>query len=192
MNINFLHRPDFHEGLLCHRWAPATRFHLCVRWQICLWKTYLSFNVSIHALSIFSSCQHCHYGPLTRYTKLRVAHGPGILGTCSPSQRVSDPDMHQGTCVSHVPWCMLGSLTSSFVWHWRGKWSRHSRRMHNPQFSERVHECEVSTSARTPERMTSGLNLTKNFRDWHLPAKIPNHLHSHIGSWRLTVSLDHT
>ena len=117
MNINFLHRPDFHKGLLCHRWAPATRFHLCVRWQICLWKFYLSFNVSIHALSIFSSCQHCHYGPLTRYTKLRVAHGPGILGTGSPSQRVSDPDMHQGTCVSHVPWCMLGSLTSSFVWH---------------------------------------------------------------------------
>ena len=25
---------------------------------------------------------------------------------------VSDPDMHRGTCVTHVPWCMSGSLTS--------------------------------------------------------------------------------
>ena len=25
--------------------------------------------------------------------------------------RVSDPDMHHGTCVTHVPWCMSGSLT---------------------------------------------------------------------------------
>ena len=23
---------------------------------------------------------------------------------------VSDPDMHHGTCVTHVPWCMSGSL----------------------------------------------------------------------------------
>ena len=25
---------------------------------------------------------------------------------------VSDPGMHHGTCVKHVPWCMSGSLTS--------------------------------------------------------------------------------
>ena len=25
--------------------------------------------------------------------------------------RVSDPDMHHGTCVTHMPWCMSGSLT---------------------------------------------------------------------------------
>ena len=24
---------------------------------------------------------------------------------------ISDPDMHHGTCVTHVPWCMSGSLT---------------------------------------------------------------------------------
>ena len=24
---------------------------------------------------------------------------------------VSDPDMHHGTCMKHVPWCMSGSLT---------------------------------------------------------------------------------
>ena len=37
--------------------------------------------------------------------------------------------------VTHVPWCMPGSLTSCFIWsRWRGRRSRHSRRMHNPRF----------------------------------------------------------
>ena len=56
-------------------------------------------------------------------------------GTFSPPPRSCDPDMHHGTCVTHVPWCMPGSLTSGFLWsRWRGKRSRHSRRMRNPQF----------------------------------------------------------
>ena len=53
--------------------------------------------------------------PLTRYMKLR-AHAPGMPGTFSPSPCVSDPDMHHVTCVTHVPWCMPGSLTSGFLW----------------------------------------------------------------------------
>ena len=78
---------------------------------------------------------HLHHGPLDRYAKLRVAHAPGMPGTFSPPPRVSDPDMHHGTCVTHVPWCMPGSLTSGFLRsRWRGKRSRHSRRMRNPQF----------------------------------------------------------
>ena len=68
--------------------------------------------------------------PLTWYIKLRVAHAPGIPGTFSPPPRISDPHMHHGTCVTHVPWCMPGSLTSGFLW---SRW-RHSRRMHNSQF----------------------------------------------------------
>ena len=43
---------------------------------------------------------------------------------------VSDPGMHHGMCVTHVPWCMSGSLDL----RWRGKRSRHSWRMRNPQF----------------------------------------------------------
>ena len=54
-------------------------------------------------------------------------------GTFSPPPWVSDPDMHHGTCVTHVPWCMPGSLTSGLLWsQWRGKRSRYSRR--NSQF----------------------------------------------------------
>ena len=55
--------------------------------------------------------------------------------TFSPPLRVSDPDMHHGSCVTHVSWCMPGSLTTGFLWsRWRGKCCRHSWRMRNPQF----------------------------------------------------------
>ena len=43
---------------------------------------------------------------------------------------LSNPGMHRGTCVTHVPWCMSGSLTLQG----RGKRSRHSRRVSNMQF----------------------------------------------------------
>ena len=75
------------------------------------------------------------HGPLTIYVELRVAHAPGMPGKFSLPLRVSDPDMHHGTCMTHVPWCMPGSLTSGFLWNrWRGKRFWHSRRMRNPQF----------------------------------------------------------
>ena len=75
------------------------------------------------------------HGSLVKYVNLRIAHAPGMPGTFSPPPRVSDPDMHHGTCVAHVPRCMLGSLTSGFIWSWgREKCSRHTRRMRNLQF----------------------------------------------------------
>ena len=58
-----------------------------------------------------------HSGPLTRYVKLQVAHAPEMPGTFSPppiskgKPLVSDPFMHHDTCVTHVPWCLSGSLT---------------------------------------------------------------------------------
>ena len=55
---------------------------------------------------------------------------PRLCGLAIPT-----PDMHHGTCVTRVPRCMPGSLTSGFLWSpWRGKHSRHSRSMRNPQF----------------------------------------------------------
>ena len=48
--------------------------------------------------------------------------------------RVSDPDMHHGTCVRHVPLSVPGFLTSGFLWgRWQGKSSRHPRSMPNTQ-----------------------------------------------------------
>ena len=75
------------------------------------------------------------HGPLARHVKLWVPHAPGIPGTFSTPSRVSDPDLHHGTYVTHVPRCMPGSLISDFLWsRRRGKRSRHSRRMRNPPF----------------------------------------------------------
>ena len=55
-------------------------------------------------------------GCLTRYVKLRVAYAPGMSGTFTSHRLqmkplVSDPNMHPGTCMTHVPRCMSGSLT---------------------------------------------------------------------------------
>ena len=45
-----------------------------------------------------------------------VEQTPGMPGTFSRHRlqmrpQVSDPGMHHSTCVTHVPWCMSGSLT---------------------------------------------------------------------------------
>ena len=78
---------------------------------------------------------HTRHGPLARYATLQVAHVPGMPGTFSPPPRVSDTDMNHGTCVTHVPWCMSGSLTRGFLQRRRrGKHSRQSLRMRKPQF----------------------------------------------------------
>ena len=65
-----------------------------------------------------------------------VAHAPGMPGRFSQPPRVNDPDIHHGTCLTQVPWCMPGSLTSGCHWSgWRGKLSRHSRCTRNPHFN---------------------------------------------------------
>ena len=107
----------------------------CDSWAIC--QLQYSSMISMISLFMINSWRSGAYimGPLARYVKLRVAHAPGMPGTFSPSPWVSDPDMHHGTWVTHVPWYMSGSLTSGFLWSWwRGKRSRHCPRMRNPQF----------------------------------------------------------
>ena len=90
-----------------------------------------------------------YHGPLTRYVKYRIALALGMPGTFSQPSRVGDPDMHHGTCMTHMPWCMPGSLTSGFLWSWwRGKRSRHSRCIRNLQFY---------VSGKRPMEMTKSL-----------------------------------
>ena len=92
---------------------------------------------------IISKLQALHYwtfiwynhGSLAWYVNFRFAHEPGMPGTFFLPPRVSDPNMHHETCVTHVPWCFPGSLTSGFlIIRSRGKRSQHSRYMRNPQF----------------------------------------------------------
>ena len=94
--------------------------------QITTWKMWISIVYFkripvLDVLSISSVTALRRIPPLDRYVKLRIAHAPGMSGTFSPPPRVSDPGMHHGTCVTHVPWCMPGSQTSGFLWRrWRG------------------------------------------------------------------------
>ena len=70
------------------------------------------YNVLIHAGPVrqWASCQ---------IPRIACAHAPGMLGRFSPPPRVRDPDMHHGTCVTHVPWGMPGSITNRFLWNRR-------------------------------------------------------------------------
>ena len=89
--------------------------------------------ISIVSLNVFLDASS--NGPLASYVKLRVVHARGMSGTFPPPLRASDPDMHHGTCLTHVPWCMPGSLTRGILnSRWRGKCSRHSWCMRNPRF----------------------------------------------------------
>ena len=70
---------------------------------------------SLSAILTLSNKFIAMHGSLTRYAKLQVVHAPGMPGTFSPpptsKETASDPSMHHGTCITHVPWCMSGSLT---------------------------------------------------------------------------------
>ena len=101
-----------------------TLFGLPSMYTLCVW--HLMTHYSSDGNKPWASCQ---------IRKIAGAHAPGMPGTFSPPPRVSNPDMHHGTCVTHVPWCMPGSLTRvSFEYGVEGKRSRYSRRMRNPQF----------------------------------------------------------
>ena len=108
-------------------------------------------------------------GLLPDTLKLPVAHTLGMPGTFSPSPQVSDPDMHYGTCLTHVPWCMPGSLTRSFLWsQWRG--GKRSRRMRNPKFhisgKRPMHNsCDIQ---HLPSDITSCRGIMLNVDTWYI------------------------
>ena len=58
-------------------------------------------------------CQWASY----QIRKIAVCACAGNAGNIFPAtdfeQLVSDPGKHHGTCVTHVPWCMSGTLTRS-------------------------------------------------------------------------------
>ena len=102
-------------------------------WNPFEYRTSVNFIYDLPGVQI--SCRYLAAWASYQIRKIAGAHAPGMPGTFSPPPRVSDPDIHHGTCVTHVPWCMPGSLTGGFRWiRQRGKRSRHSRRMRNSQF----------------------------------------------------------
>ena len=106
----------------------------------------------------------------------------GNAGNVFPHRRfkrkplVSDPGMHHGTCVTHVPWCMSGSLTCGDG----GKRSRHSRRMRTSNFAY---------LARGPWSRAITLDLLLHYwNDFIYHAYDHNYLHTNL-TLRKIVSL---
>ena len=103
------------DGVIISRKSNKVMTYAQISVNSCYWKEHryltdkapslVKAMVSHHWLVAFFD-----HGPLARYVNLRVAHAQGMTGTFSPSPGVTDPDMHHGTFVTHVPWRMSGSL----------------------------------------------------------------------------------
>ena len=95
---------------------------------------------------------------------------------------VSDPDMHHGTCITHVPWCMSGSLTHdggenvpgipgacatrNFTYPARGPWARRSTVL-------RVNNIAVSQGLTGTYKCSRGpWCLSRNYFKWTCPMLI--------------------
>ena len=125
---------------LCHADHPQG---ICtgVCFDSCWWLWYnLWFHIMHFPLSFMVAwkCEACAQYFVWASCQIHKIMGCACAempGTFSPPPRVSDLDMHHGTCVTHVPWCMPASLTGGFRWsRWRVKRSRHSRCMRNLLF----------------------------------------------------------
>ena len=85
--------------------------------------------------SIMHASEVSANGPLARYVKLRVVHAPRMPGTFSPpptsKETASKRSRHQSRHVRDAHALMHVGIANPRC---RGKRSRHSRRMRNPQF----------------------------------------------------------
>ena len=116
-----------------------------------LWYCYLLLvRVSIIVEWLVSRTYHdsVWHGPRTRYVKLRVVHAPGMPGKFSPPPISKETASYRSRHASrHVRDARAGMYVGIANPWWRGKRSRHSRRMRNPQFyvSCKAHEWERRT-----------------------------------------------
>ena len=103
---------DKHINLMLDTIDSSLTPNLCVHLQHGLWR--------YSDTSVISQVQHMQYQDPWASYQIRKIAGCACAGNarnvfpCRRFQRkplVSDPGMHHGTCVTHVPWCMSGSLT---------------------------------------------------------------------------------
>ena len=94
-----------------------------------LWRDYwppaLSLLRKKKTASQWASCQ---------IRKIAGCAYTGNAGNVSTPPRFCDPDMHHGMCVTHVPWCIPGSLTNGFPLKSVAGSPRNSWRMRNLRF----------------------------------------------------------
>ena len=107
--------PKTIAGMIAHHYGWSRNMQVCYAPQYVWWDTVCRWSWASYQIRRIAGCA-------------RACACAGNDGNVSPPPGVSNPNIHHGTCVTHVPWCMPGSLTSGFLWSmWRGKRSRHSR-----------------------------------------------------------------
>ena len=80
------------------------------------WQQVWRHHESILAASLFMGTQDMNL----QWTSYQIRKIAGCTcarnaGNVSPPPRVSDPDMQHGTCITHVPWCMLGQGSHKYL-----------------------------------------------------------------------------
>ena len=106
----------------------------CARHGMCLWYVYIFYVLHLfrkhkdtyHFSTVIDILSCGIIGPFCPMWAMPWAsHQICKIAGCAcvwnarnvfPPPRVIDPDMHHGTCVTHVPGCMPGSLTRGFHW----------------------------------------------------------------------------
>ena len=81
--------------------------------QPSLWCGSITVFHCVHQAFVLYSPSWASY-QIRKIAGCACAGNAGNVFPCRRFQRkplVSDPGMHHGTCVTHVPWCMSGSLT---------------------------------------------------------------------------------
>ena len=79
------------------------------------WLIILYSNLIAEISSVWFISDRSIHGPLAK----NLNYGLCMHSQCGkrfPHYWVSDSHLHHGTCVTHVPWCILGSLSSGFLW----------------------------------------------------------------------------
>ena len=73
---------------------------------------YIIFQMLSTAIILKVKMKVKRNGPITRYVKLQFAHALGMPGMFFPPSTSRKPLVSDhGTCVTHVPGCMTGSLS---------------------------------------------------------------------------------
>ena len=101
---------------LCVRDGTSTR--MILEWVPSMKQTDIEICMFLNAF-IATISHRWYWQPWASYQIRKVAGCAcaGNAGNVFPTRRlqrkplVSDPGMHHGTCETHVPWCMSGSLT---------------------------------------------------------------------------------
>ena len=99
----------------CWTRRPNIGSHPSIVWSW-MQSTWLGYSHILNSSS-WKACMTFHTWASYQIRKIAGCACAGNAGNVFPRRRfqrkpqVSDPDMHHGTCVTHVPWCMSGSRT---------------------------------------------------------------------------------